>query len=45
MDTYGGLFAGFDEGVAAAFDDAFSASFVSEPCQKPAGDVVALPAK
>ena len=42
MDTYGGLFSGFDEGVATALDDAFSESFVSEPCQKPAGDVVAL---
>lgn len=31
------------EGVADAFDDAFSASFVSDSCQIPAGDVVALP--
>jgi hypothetical protein len=45
MDVYGGLFAGYDEGVATAFDDAFSASFVSDSCQKPAGDVIALPAK
>jgi integrase len=45
MDTYGGLFAGFDEGVATAFDDAFAASFVSDSCQNPAGDVVALPTK
>ena len=45
MDVYGGLFSGFDEGVATAFDDAFSESFVSEPCQKLAGDVVALPTK
>jgi integrase len=42
MDIYGGLFPGFDEGVATALDDAFSASFVSEPCQNPTGDVVAL---
>lgn len=45
MDIYGGLFPGFDEGVAATLDDASSASFVSEPCQKPVGDVVALPTK
>jgi integrase len=43
MDVYGGLFSGFDEGVADAFDDAFSASFVSDSCQIPAGDVIALP--
>jgi integrase len=42
MDIYGGLFPGFVEGVATALDDAFSASFVSEPCQNPTGDVVAL---
>jgi integrase len=45
MDVYGGLFARFDEGVATAFDDAFAASFVSDSCQKPAGEVVALPTK
>jgi len=45
MDVYGRLFSGFDEGVADAFGAAFSASFVSDPCQKPAGDVVALPTK
>jgi hypothetical protein len=43
MDVYGGLFSGFDEGVADAFDDAFSESFVSDACQKPDGDVIALP--
>jgi len=26
MDTYGGLFHGFDESVAEALDDAFTAS-------------------
>jgi len=43
MDTYGGLFSGFDEDVATAFDDAFSTTFVSDSCQIPAGDVIELP--
>ena len=42
MDVYGGLFSGFDEGVADAFDDAFSATFVSDSCQKPTSDVIEL---
>jgi hypothetical protein len=45
MDVYGGLFPGFDEGVATALDDAFSATFVSDSCQNPAGDIIALPVK
>ena len=45
MDVYGGLFSGFDEGVADAFDDAFSASFVSDSCQKSLGDVISLSAQ
>jgi integrase len=45
MDVYGGLFSAIDQGVADAFDAAFSASFVSDSCQKPTGDVIALPAK
>jgi hypothetical protein len=45
MDVYGGLYSGHDEGVATALDNAFSASFVSNSCQKPAGEVIALPTK
>ncbi len=45
MDVYGGLFSGYDEGVATALDNAFSESFVSEPCQNPAGELIALPTK
>ena len=44
MDVYGGLFSGFDEGVADAFDEAFSATFVSASFQKPTGEVIELPA-
>jgi integrase len=45
MDVYGGLFTGYDEGVATALDDAFSALFGSGGCQKPTGEVTALPTK
>ena len=45
MDVYGGLFTGFDEGVADAFGDAFSASFVSDSCQNSPGDVISLSAQ
>ncbi len=45
MDVYGGLFSGFDEGVADAFDEAFSASFVSDSCQIRDSDVIELPGR
>ena len=43
MDTYGGLFSGFDEDVAKALDDVFSTGRVSETRQIPDGDVIELP--
>ena len=45
MDTYGGLFSGFDSDVADALDDAFSTRSVSDLRQIPTSDVSALPSQ
>ena len=43
MDTYGGLFSGFDEGIATALDEAFSQPRVSEMRQIRDSKVIDLP--
>ena len=43
MDTYGGLFSGYDQDAATALDEAFSTPRVSDSRQKRSGDVIQLP--
>ena len=43
MDTYGGLFSGYDQDAATALDEAFSGPRVSDLRQKSPGDVIQIP--
>jgi hypothetical protein len=43
MDTYGGLFSGFDEDIATALDEAFSTPRVSDTRQILDSNVIDLP--
>jgi len=45
MDTYGGLFSGYDQDAATALDRAFSGPLVSDSRQKRPGDVIQLPSQ